>query len=137
MMDFFGAEIPFARHCDIVALEGSPEKSRLGLTLGHQHQNHLGTAHGGVILTLLDIALGSVARLASGHSVMTINLQTSFLSPGRGQLVAEGRVLQQGRSLIFCEGDVRDARGVLVAKASGLFKTVREAVSDPDAPGAG
>jgi uncharacterized protein (TIGR00369 family) len=134
MTDFFGADIPFARHCEIVALEGTPDKTRLSLTLGEAHRNHLGTAHGGVILTLLDIALGSVARLASGHSVMTINLQTSFLSPGRGELVAEGRVLQQGRSLIFCEGEVRDAQGVMVAKASGLFKTVQEAVPNPDAP---
>ncbi|WP_020175229.1 PaaI family thioesterase [Methyloferula stellata] len=134
MTDFFGADIPFAHHCGIVALEGTPDKTRLGLKLGEPHQNHMGTAHGGIILTLLDIALGSVARLASGHSVMTINLQSSFLSPGRGELVAEGRVLQQGRSLIFCEGEVRDAQGVLVAKATGLFKTVQEAVPNPDAP---
>ncbi len=126
MTDFFGADIPFARHCGIVAIEGSPSKTRLGLKLGEPHQNHMGTAHGGIILTMLDIALGSVARLASGHSVMTINLQSSFLSPGRGELAAEGRVLQQGRSLIFCEGEVRDAQNKLVAKATGLFKVVKE-----------
>ncbi len=134
MTDIFGADIPFAGHCAITALEGTPDKTRLNLTLGDVHRNHLGTAHGGVILTLLDIALGSVARLATGHSVMTINLQTSFLAPGSGELTAEGRVLQQGRSLVFCEGDVRDAQGILVAKASGLFKVVREAVPNPEAP---
>lgn len=134
MTDFFGADIPFARHCGIIAVEGSPDKTQLRLTLDKTHQNHLGTAHGGVVLTLLDIALGSVARLATGHSVMTVNLQTSFLSPGRGELTAEGRVLQQGRSLVFCEGEVKDAQGVLVAKASGLFKTVPKAEPNPDAP---
>jgi uncharacterized protein (TIGR00369 family) len=134
MADFFGVDIPFASHCGITAIEGSPEKTKLALTLTDEHQNHHGTAHGGIILTLLDIALGSVARLASGHSVMTINLQSSFLSPGHGKLFAEGRVLQQGRSLIFCEGEVRDTQGVLVAKASGLFKAVHEAVPNPDAP---
>jgi uncharacterized protein (TIGR00369 family) len=134
MNDFFGAHIPFAQHCSIVAEEGSPDKTKLTLTLGDEHRNHLGTAHGGLILTLLDIALGSVARLASGHSVMTINLQTSFLSPGRGTLIAEGRVLQAGRSLMFCEGDVHDTEGVLVAKASGLFKVIQDAVPNPDAP---
>jgi len=134
MSDFFGAHIPFAIHCGIVAQEGSGEKTVLSLKLGDEHRNHLGTAHGGIILTMLDIALGSVARLASGHSVMTINMQTSFLSPGRNQLVAEGRVLQQGRSLIFCEGEVRDGEGGLVAKANGLFKVVKEAAPNPDAP---
>jgi uncharacterized protein (TIGR00369 family) len=134
MTDFFGADIPFAGHCGITAIEGTPEKTRLGLSLGDQHQNHRGTAHGGVILTMLDIALGSVARLASGHPVMTINLQTSFLAPGHGELFAEGRILQQGRSLIFCEGDIQDSQGVLVAKATGVFKVVVEAQPNPDAP---
>lgn len=134
MTDFFSVDIPFARHCGIVAVEGGPDKTRLRLSLEESHQNHLGTAHGGVVLTLLDIALGSVARLATGHSVMTVNLQTSFLSPGRGELIAEGRVLQQGRSLVFCEGEVKDAQGVLVAKASGLFKTAPKAKPNPDAP---
>jgi uncharacterized protein (TIGR00369 family) len=134
MTDFFGVDIPFAGHCGITAIEGTPEKTKLGLTLSEQHQNHMGTAHGGVILTMFDIALGSVARLASGHSVMTINLQTSFLAPGHGELFAEGRVLQQGRSLIFCEGEIHDSQGVLVAKATGVFKAVHEATPNPDAP---
>ncbi len=107
-------------------VEGSPDKTKLSLTLDERHQNHLGNAHGGIIATLLDIAIGSVSRLSAGHSVMTINLQTSVLSLGRGQLFAEGRVLQRGRSLIFSEGEVTDAQGVLVAKASGVFKIVRE-----------
>jgi uncharacterized protein (TIGR00369 family) len=134
MADFFGADIPFASLCGITAIEGTPEKTKLGLSLSDQHQNHMGTPHGGVMLTMLDIALGSVARLASGHSVMTINLQTSFLAPGHGELFAEGRVLQQGRSLIFCEGEIYDSQGVMVAKATGLFKAVREATPNPDAP---
>jgi len=131
MTDVFGVDIPFAEHCGIIPLEGSAEKTRLTLTLDGRHQNHFGLAHGGVILTLLDIATGSVARLASGHSVVTISLQSAFLAPGRGALFAEGRVVKLGRSMIFCEGEVRDAQGELVAKASSVFKTVRKSAADP------
>ena len=48
-----------------------------------------------------------------------------FLQAGVGRLVAEGRVLRNGRSLIFCEGEVRDVNGELVAKALGTFKLRR------------
>ncbi|RXZ45435.1 PaaI family thioesterase [Crenobacter cavernae] len=33
-----------------------------------------------------------------------------------------GRVLRGGRSLVFCEGEVRDENGERVAKAMGIFK---------------
>ncbi len=37
-------------------------------------------------------------------------------------MIAEGRIVRAGRSLAFCEADVRTVDGELVAKASGLFK---------------
>ena len=57
--------------------------------------------------------------------MMTIDLQAAFLSPGRGRLTGEGRVVRGGGSLIFCEGDIRDAQGTLVAKGTGVFRPRR------------
>ena len=37
-------------------------------------------------------------------------------------LTAEGRVLRGGKTLVFCEGEVRDAAGHLVAKGVGTFR---------------
>jgi acyl-coenzyme A thioesterase PaaI-like protein len=39
--------------------------------------------------------------------------------------VGEARCLRAGRSLAFCEGEIRDAAGELVAKAVGTFKLRR------------
>ena len=89
-----------------------------------EHVNNLGIAHGGLICTLLDVAMGTAARCTVGLPVMTLDMQASFLSPGRGELTAEGRVVRAGRSIVFCEAEVRSAEGELVAKASGLFKPV-------------
>jgi uncharacterized protein (TIGR00369 family) len=122
----FGAHIPFVTFCGIEAVAVSEGRTRLRLALKPEHANNLGIAHGGVICTLLDVALGTAARLRAGRPVVTLDMQTRFLSPGRGVLSAEGRVTRAGRSVIFCEAEIRDAEGELVASATGLLKPVSE-----------
>jgi uncharacterized protein (TIGR00369 family) len=124
-MLIFGTEIPFASYCGIEPLDAADGKTRLRLALRTEHMNNFGIVHGGVTCTLLDIAMGSVARRLIAMPVMTLDMQTSFITPGRGVLVAEGRIVRAGRSIVFCEGDVRTEEGELVAKGSGLFKPVR------------
>ena len=124
-MEIFGADIPFAGHCGIEAIEVAEGRTRLRVEVRPEHMNNLGIVHGGLICTLLDIAMGTAARRAVGNPVMTLDMQVGFISPGRGEMIGEGRVLRAGRSLIFCEADVRSATGDLIAKASGLFKPVR------------
>ena len=119
-----GAHIPFVRFCGIEALDVRDGRTRLRLALAPEHANNLGIAHGGVICTLLDVALGTAARLAAGRPVLTLDMQTRFLAPGRGVLAAEGRVTRAGRSVLFCEAEIRDASGELVASATGLLKPV-------------
>ena len=124
-MQIFGAEIPFASHCGVEPLDAADGKTLLRLVLRTEHQNNIGMAHGGVTCTLLDIAMGSAARRLVDLPMMTLDMQTSFIAPGRGVLLAEGRVIRAGRSVVFCEGEVRTETGELVAKGSGLFKPVR------------
>ena len=134
-MEIFGAVIAFANHCGVEPLDVGEGRSRLRVALGPQHGNNLGIAHGGLICTLLDIAMGTAARSKVGRPVMTLDMQVSFLSPGRGVLIGEGRVVRAGRSVVFCEADVLNEAGDLVAKASGLFKptSVRETGPASDA----
>ncbi|MGY2047637.1 PaaI family thioesterase [Methylobacterium sp. JK268] len=118
----FGADIPFARLCGVEALRFEEGRTHLRLALGPQHANNLGIAHGGVLCTLLDIAMGTVARLTAGRPVVTLDMQTRFLSPGRGVLLAEGRVAKAGQSILFCDAELRVEGGPLVATGSGVFK---------------
>jgi uncharacterized protein (TIGR00369 family) len=124
-MQIFGADIPFAEHCGIEEVDFTAGRTRLRLALRPEHGNNLGIAHGGVICTLLDIAMGTVARCTLGHPVITLDMQTSFLAPGRGVLTAEGRILRAGRSILFCEAEVRTEAGELVARSTGVFKTTK------------
>lgn len=90
--------------------------------------NSWGITHGGVIMTLLDIALGGAAYSMideNTQGVLTVELQTQFLSPGRGDLIADGRVMKAGKSIIFCAGEITLTNGSVIARANGIFKVQR------------
>jgi uncharacterized protein (TIGR00369 family) len=125
--NIFGAHIPFVHFCGIEPISSEPGRTKLRVKLEDHHMNQLGIAHGGVTMTLLDVALGTAARSGNDKSaVMTLDMQTQFIAPGRGTLLAEGRILKSGRSLVFVEADVHDETGTLVAKASAIFKAARQ-----------
>lgn len=131
-MAIFGADLPFVDHCGIEEVGRTGGVTRLRLVLAPHHGNNLGMAHGGILCTLLDVALGTAARTEIGRPVVTLDMQVAFLSPGRGTLTAEGRVVRAGRSVVFCEAEIRTEAGDLVAKATGLMKPVRAAGTAPD-----
>jgi uncharacterized protein (TIGR00369 family) len=118
-------KIPFISHLGLQTEELGEGTARLALRLEPYMTNSFGTAHGGVILTLLDVALCTAARTLHPDStgVMTIDLITSFVGAGTGpRLAAEARVLKNGRSIIFVEGEALNEDGSLVAKAVGTVR---------------
>jgi uncharacterized protein (TIGR00369 family) len=123
--DFFGLDVPFARFCGIKALGVQNGRTRLMLPMSAESTNHFGVFHGGALMTLLDIAMGSAARVHSGAWVVAVDMQTAFVAPGRSDVVGEGFVIRAGHSLIFCDGEIRDAAGNLIAKGSGVYKIAK------------
>jgi len=117
--------IPFIAHLGLVTEALGEGTARLWMPLPKHFTNSLGTAHGGVIMSLLDVALCTAARTLHPESVgvVTIDLSTSFIGGGKGdRLVAEARVLKDGRSMTFVEGEAKNADGSLVAKAIGTVR---------------
>ena len=113
-------KIPFVQHLKIVTEALGQGTARLSLPVEREFTNSLGTVHGGVIMSLLDVALCTAARTLHPDSigVITIDLSTSFIGGGSGdKLYAEARVLKDGRSMSFVEGEAKNADGSLVAKA--------------------
>ncbi len=118
-------KIPFVAHLGLSTDELGEGTARLSLALEPHMSNSFGTAHGGVIMTLLDVALCTAARTLHPDSigVMTIDMSTSFIGAGSGpRLLAEARVLKNGRSIIFVEGEAKNEDGSLVAKAIGTVR---------------
>jgi uncharacterized protein (TIGR00369 family) len=123
-------KIPFVSHLKILTETLGDGTARLSLPLEAHLTNSLGTAHGGVIMSLLDVAVCTAARTLHPESigVVTIDMSTSFIGGGSGaKLLAEARVLKDGRSMSFVEGEARNEDGALVAKA---IATVRVRLKD-------
>lgn len=117
-------KVPFAKHLGFKVDELLPGVARMSCALEPHMTNSWGTAHGGVIMSMLDVCLCMAGRTLHPDSagVMTIDMSTAFIDAGRSPLKAEARVLRNGRSLIFVEGEVRNADGTLVAKAQGTVR---------------
>ena len=118
-------KIPFVSHLRILTDELGEGTAKLSLPVEAHLRNSLGTVHGGVIMSLLDVALCTAARTLHPESigVITIDLSTSFIGGGSGErLLAEARVLKDGRSMSFVEGEARNPDGSLVAKAIGTVR---------------
>ena len=100
--------------------------ARLSMVIKPEFMTSWGTAHGGSILSLLDITLSMTARTLYDppRSIMTIDLSTQFIGTTTGVLIAEGRVMRAGQTTLFCEGEARSADGELVAKAIGTFRPI-------------
>jgi uncharacterized protein (TIGR00369 family) len=122
----FTKQIPFSEHLGIRVDALEKGVARLSMAIRPEFMTSWGTAHGGSILALLDITLSMTARtlFTPPRSIMTIDLSTQFISTATGTLRAEGRVMKAGQSTIFCEGEARDGKGELVAKAIGTFRAV-------------
>jgi uncharacterized protein (TIGR00369 family) len=120
------AEYPFVTHLGIQRRMSESGLSEVVLAPLPEHLNSFGVVHGGVLMTLLDVAMAAAARsLQAGMGVVTIEMKTSFLRPARGPLSSAGRVLQRGATLCFTEASISDQAGRVCARASGTFKYVR------------
>jgi uncharacterized protein (TIGR00369 family) len=88
----------------------------------------MGTVHGGVPCTLADSAMGMAyaATLEEGESFATLELKINFLRPvWAATLIAEGVVVQRGRTIGLAECSVTDENGRLIARASSTCMTLR------------
>jgi uncharacterized protein (TIGR00369 family) len=126
------SRIPFLYHLGVLWRDLGEGRSELVLDQQLHHQNSLEMAHGGVIMTMLDVAMAragsTLADPGRGERPMliTIEMKTTFMSPAIGRIRAEGRVIKRTASLAFCEADLYDGHGHLSARANGTFRYLKE-----------
>ncbi|HEY0296533.1 MAG TPA: PaaI family thioesterase [Bordetella sp.] len=125
--DYFGRHIPFMNLLGLEAVSLDENQAVTRLPWRADLTNSHGNVHGGTLMSVLDFTLSAACRaLDPGLGVITIDMNTHFMEPGRGDLTITARALRRGATTHFCEGEIRDAQGVLVAKAIATFKTVRQ-----------
>ena len=120
---YFGLDIPFLDHLGVVPESAESGKVRISYVVKPEHTNSFHVAQGGVIMTLLDFAMGAAARTASNHQLgaITIDMTTSFLRPSLGKITVEGMLLKAGKSINYCEAIAYNEAGEITAKSSGTF----------------
>lgn len=78
-----------------------------------------GVMHGGAIATLIDtaVAMAIVSVSEPQSKFTTVELKVNYLRPIKdGRIVAEARLIQNGRRIVVADCDVFDAEGKLAAK---------------------
>ena len=98
-----------------------------GLVVTDKHTNRAGFAHGGVLTTLLDSALGlASAEAQGGGQQATIGLNVQFIAPVRvGDFITvECEVVKATRTLMFMQGTLR-AGDNICATAQATWKILR------------
>jgi uncharacterized protein (TIGR00369 family) len=137
----FPLRIPFVEHLDLELWAFGEGHAELRVNMSEAHLNSWRVAHGGVLMTMLDVAMAHAARSGNsganadgshqaqapdhGPGVATVEMKTSFLRPAEGTLRATGKLMHKTVTLAFTEGHVFDEAGRLCAHATGTFKFLR------------
>jgi uncharacterized protein (TIGR00369 family) len=102
----------------------SDGRARLELDVTDKHLNRAGSVHGGVLASLMDMAMGQAVRSSTGEGDVpaTSQLTVTYLRPGTadaGPLVITAAVSKQGDDLTVCQADVeQDDRSLAHALAT-------------------
>ncbi len=116
------AAAPEAGSSESAAEPGFPwGKTVVRLATGERLHNPMGRIHGGVLAALADAAMGIAfgRTLETGQDFSTIDLHVHFMRPVRsGELRATGWVVQRGLRVGYCQCQIHDARGRLLASGS-------------------
>ncbi|KUI04501.1 PaaI family thioesterase [Mycobacterium sp. IS-3022] len=123
----FIPQSPFVAKLGIVAERLDGVEIRLRMPWDESNVTVGDMVHGGAIAALADVAVMAAAwaqtEMPESLRGVTTSMSMQFLAPARGtDLVALGRVLRRGRTLVNCEVDVVTPGGDAVAKAIATYK---------------
>ena len=122
-------EIPFLVDLGVELLSMENGEAQVALNLQERHVNGWQVTHGGVTMTLLDVAMALAGRSLEPQAIdgVTVEMKTSFLQPaGKAgeRIVAKGKAFHRTMTLCFCDGELWNGDR-LVAKAMGTFKFLK------------
>lgn len=129
-LEEFGEEldVPFLKLLGVRCLRMGLGEGEIGLHLKPEHTNTWDVAHGGVLLTLMDVAMAIAARAADPYdrSVVTIELKNNFVQAASGVLRVLAKTVHNTATMAFCEAKLYNSDGDVCCMASGTFKYLRK-----------
>lgn len=130
-------DVGFRKWLNLDYQEMTDERAVVAIDLDGDKVNVRGVGHGGVVASLIDIAMGTAAGGGNYDTrkrlVATQELKVNYLAPAKGaRLIATATIMRAGTRAIVVRCDVETDLGVLCATALGTFMTRRVAAGDPD-----
>ena len=118
------SRVPFMQLLGVRREFSQGGRARLVVDARPELENVIHAMHGGVVATLVDVVMASaaVSKIDFARTAVTLNLNTSYLQPGRGRLTADGEVLDTRDDVVQCQAIVTDESGHVVARAAGSFR---------------
>lgn len=108
-------------------IKGKPGARTVGFFVEKRHTNgHMGTLHGGALMTFADIALGWLVVDSLGEPrCATAQLQTYFVAVARvGEFVScTAEMVRQTRDMIFVRGLIK-VDDKTIANCDGIWKVL-------------
>lgn len=127
----FYDENPFVQylHIEVASIEAG--RVQLDMKVIHEHTNVYKIAHGGVLMTMADTAMGA-ACLSCGKKVVTLDFGMNFLRavPEGSAVIARGRVIHDGSRTMVGECDLLAEDGHLFGRAHGTFFVIGSFLSE-------
>ena len=108
-------------------LEVEPGYAKLRVRFREALTHAGGVAHGGVMASLADsciaCALFGLVENPAGIGFSTIEMKLNYFRPfAKGEMIAEGRIIQKGRTIAVGEMDVHDGEGTAYGKGIATYR---------------
>jgi uncharacterized protein (TIGR00369 family) len=119
--------VPFLKLLGVRCLSAEMGKGEILLALKPEHTNTWDVAHGGVLLTLMDVAMAVAARSGDpgDRSVVTIEMKNNFMQAANGILRVKADTVRRTATLAFCEAKLYNDQGEICCMATGTFQFLK------------
>ncbi|MFZ4062946.1 MAG: PaaI family thioesterase [Polynucleobacter sp.] len=119
--------VPFLKLLGVRFLSAEMGKGEILLALKPEHTNTWNVAHGGVLLTLMDVAMAVAARSGDpgDRSVVTIEMKNNFMQAANGILRVKADTVRRTATMAFCEAKLYNDQGEICCMATGTFQFLR------------
>ena len=110
---------PFLTHNYMRTTDLDDGTATVTLPMHTESLNRWGGAHGGILFSLCDVAMGMDIMTLRQEMVVTVNATIDYLAAAAAgsTLTAVGKVERIGRKLAFASAEIRDQTGKLLVQS--------------------
>ena len=109
------------------AVDENAKTLTVAFNIDNRFCNATGHIQGGIIAAMLDAVMGPCNGmvLADNQFAPTLNINVEFIHPAKpGQFIGKAKVVHQGRSICFLQGELFDRQNQLIAIATATTKVL-------------